>query len=480
MSQMDDAAFIQSGIADMEEGESHQDEHSPAPPPSLSTGKGNQKEGRLSKVTNLVRRDGAWNTRVLMVALFVALIVYIVWPGKTGQDYLLIAQQSAGGKPVQPIQVKDNKGFNSPEIVSGTIHPDSNLAAEDGNYQAITSGPQSDASSMKTNDGKSGETQSGSVSNSSPKANDTSDTNKSGSSTGNNGGNGSSGDPYLHGNVRGPSNQQRSSSSDAQFVAASSPPYNSTPEINGGSYGNAYSLPREGLRRKHQYAVDYEAQQSERQKENERSAQTQIAGTNEDSFPLISETQTKKESSLSPAAHESVSLSKGTRIPMELVDPFQSGISAMVRAQTTAEIKLPSGRVIPRGAEVYLPMLELAVPSPNQKGRVVVDPRPGEGQGGFITLRESEQIPLKGTAYGEDRLAGLPGKRHKVSGGQRFGALKRVMGRAAAQAAGQYSPIPTGGIEYDLMSDAYRYEPISSQYVVNVEAGIKFTFVVGL
>lgn len=171
-------------------------------------------------------------------------------------------------------------------------------------------------------------------------------------------------------------------------------------------------------------------------------------------------------------------LPRGLRIKMELLDPFQSGLSAMVRARVLEDVRLKDGMLlVPANSEVYLPMLELAVATPDHKGRVVVNPKPSEDEMGFITIGEDSRIMLKGTAYGADNLAGLPGKRTKVDGGPRFSALKRIAGRASGTLSSM-SPVPLYGIESEIDRGSYSYE--RTAYIVNVPAHTKFTFVVGL
>ncbi len=235
--------------------------------------------------------------------------------------------------------------------------------------------------------------------------------------------------------------------------------------------GKGRTLHARASARERHYAVDYEAPVA--------GAQKALADTKEDAVVLPSSFQSVPPVKTAPVqAEQGTVLPRGLRIKMELLDPFQSGLSAMVRARVLEDVRLKDGKLlVPYGSEVYLPMLELAVPTPDNKGRVVVNPKPSEDEMGFITIGEDSRIMLKGTAYGADNLAGLPGKRTKVDGQPKFSALKRLAGRASG-ALSSMSPVPLYGIESEIDRGSYSYE--RTQYIVNVPAHSRFVFVVGL
>lgn len=166
-----------------------------------------------------------------------------------------------------------------------------------------------------------------------------------------------------------------------------------------------------------------------------------------------------------------------------MIDPAAAGISPTLRARVTKDVSLPDGSIIPRGSEVYLPVDERAAPGlKSGEGRLMVSEgrRGGRGDGGFLRVGEQE-YQIEGTVYGADRMAGLPGRRVKVSESESFfSRMKRPLARIGSQAIGRASPIPVYGIENELLRGQMRSRAGHTEYVVEVKEGTRFEFVAGL
>lgn len=175
------------------------------------------------------------------------------------------------------------------------------------------------------------------------------------------------------------------------------------------------------------------------------------------------------------ATPEALPARRGVRIAMEMIDPFQSGIGAYVRARVTADVIISESLTLPRGTEVYIPFVETEA-----QGRVTSD----ASQPSFLLVGE-KQYSLAGTVYGMDRLKGVPGRRVKnKKSGTGANILKRAgdgLTQTAEGIIGTLSPIPLYGV-----TGAMRRQSngggvaAASEYTVVVPERTKFEFVAGL
>lgn len=196
-------------------------------------------------------------------------------------------------------------------------------------------------------------------------------------------------------------------------------------------------------------AEDQAAQRAERQAE-EGSARATMQAEGSDSRPA---------------------LARGLRLQLMLLEPVRSGISTSVTARVVADVRDARGqRIVPAGSTAVIPFLPQEV-----NGRVVND-RAGEG---FIILPDGAQLALRGTVKGADGFAGLTGRVRRTGGRS---ALRRVGGalaRAGSSVVGSQTGISAYEVEDVIGANGGAYTA-PSERVVEVPAGARFSFTVGL
>jgi hypothetical protein len=173
-------------------------------------------------------------------------------------------------------------------------------------------------------------------------------------------------------------------------------------------------------------------------------------------------------------------LPAGTRIPMTLLEPLQSGIETTASARVDAEVRDGKGEVMLRaGTIITIPFL-----AAHSNGRMM-----NAGEEVDVKTASGATLVLTGAVKGTDGLVGIPGRVTKSGQGNTIGRVLRGVTRIGIRQAG--TVLPGGGVAGDIESEtgdimdingavAGRYGVRGGQReVVNIPAGVRFTFVVG-
>lgn len=176
-----------------------------------------------------------------------------------------------------------------------------------------------------------------------------------------------------------------------------------------------------------------------------------------------------------------IRLAPGTRISMTLLEPLQSGIATTAQARVDAEVKGSNGETLLRpGTIISIPFMAL-----HANGRMMNE----LGEEIEIKTAAGGALILKGSVKGADGLVGIPGHLTKTGTGSTIGKIARGAARAgmssvrmvAGSQAG-ISDIEREAGEITGLEDAVygRYgSPRAQKEVVNIQAGVRFTFVIG-
>lgn len=187
-----------------------------------------------------------------------------------------------------------------------------------------------------------------------------------------------------------------------------------------------------------------------------------------------------EEKGKAPAAN-TVRLPAGTRIPMVLLEPLQTGIATTADARALADIRDAQGNIlIPRGSIISIPFLAV-----HSNGRMMNDAAEEiefRTSGGAVLL-------MSGSVKGPDGYVGIAGVVTKKGGGSTIGGVLKGVARGGARAAGRViGQVDPTGVSSDAVSEAGIQSAVEGRYgnrgaaqreVVNVAAGLEFTFVVG-
>ncbi len=165
-------------------------------------------------------------------------------------------------------------------------------------------------------------------------------------------------------------------------------------------------------------------------------------------------------------------LRAGTRIPMTLLEPLQSGMATTVEARVDTDVRDGEGLVLERGTKLMLPF-----PGTQTNGRMPCGSDPVT-----VRLADGRNLVFVAVVKGPDLLSGLPGKVTRTGSGSRLTKVARGMGQAAGGAARAVIGRTTGG--YGVYSGniaiedaaAERYERAPKE-VVTVPAGLHFTLI---
>ncbi|MDQ3685389.1 MAG: hypothetical protein M3430_07265 [Acidobacteriota bacterium] len=164
-----------------------------------------------------------------------------------------------------------------------------------------------------------------------------------------------------------------------------------------------------------------------------------------------------------------LTLGRGSRIELVLLEPVRSGIATSVSARVVTDVRDGRGQtLVPAGSTAVIPLLPQEV-----NGRIVND-RAGEG---FVVLADGTQLALKGTIKGADGYAGLTGRVRKVGGRNALGRVGGALARAGGRLIGSQTGVSTYEIE-DAVGVNNTFTAPSAR-VVEIPAGTRFSFTVG-
>lgn len=174
-------------------------------------------------------------------------------------------------------------------------------------------------------------------------------------------------------------------------------------------------------------------------------------------------------------------LPAGTRIPMTLLEPLQSGIETTANARVDAEVRDAKGAVLLKaGTIITIPFL-----AAHANGRMMN----AADEAIEVPSAAGAPLVLTGAVKGTDGLVGLPGRVTKSGQGNTIGRFVRGAARIGVRQVG--SVMPSGGVADDIEREAGGVTDINSavadrygvrggqREVVNVPASVRFTFVVG-
>lgn len=176
-----------------------------------------------------------------------------------------------------------------------------------------------------------------------------------------------------------------------------------------------------------------------------------------------------------------IRLPAGTRIPMVLLEPLQTGIATTAEARVLADVKDVRGVVVlQRGSTVSIPFL-----AGHSNGRMMND----AGEEMELRTPNGETLILAGSVKGPDGIVGIKGVLKKSGGGNPIGRVVKGTGRAAARVAGGVvSRVDPSGVSREVgdavgldgaVAGRYGRNNEAQREVVNINAGVTFTFVVG-